>query len=162
MFGRKKQDTTEEQEVKMEKDDKSIHESPQICLFDLDNSVLGGFEDASYNCSVGTLGKLVRVPNDKRNQQHFLKLNYSQPVNLHEHDILVFNMDFYEEVDYESTQISLDNVTGQSTYALLSAFPEKIFNPRAYATRILSKEINDILKKESIVIVFASSQETVN
>ncbi|MFY0667250.1 MAG: hypothetical protein JXQ95_04375 [Alteromonas stellipolaris] len=162
MFGRKKQDTSEKQEVKMEKDDKSIHESPQICLFDLDNSVLGGFEDAMYNCSVGTLGKLVRVPNDKRNQQHFLKLNYSQPVNLHEHDILVFNMDFYEEVDYESTQISLDNVTGQSTYALLSAFPEKIFNPRAYATRILSKEINDILKKEAIVIVFASSQETVN
>lgn len=102
------------------------------------------------------------MPNDRRNQQHFLKLNYSQPANLHEHDILVFNMDFYEEVDYDSTQVSLDNVTGQSTYALLSAFPEKIFNPRAYATQILSEEINDILKKESIVILFASSQETVN
>ncbi|MDC9502919.1 MULTISPECIES: hypothetical protein [unclassified Pseudoalteromonas] len=161
MFGRKKQDSTKEKEVKVETDEKSIHESPQICLFDLDESVLEGFKDASYNCSEGTLGKMVRVPNDRRDQQHFLKLNYSLPVNLHEHDILVFNMDFYEEVDYESIQISLDNVTGHSAHALLSAFPEKIFNPRAYATRILSKEVNEILKKESIVIVFASSQETV-
>jgi hypothetical protein len=70
-------------------------------------------------------------------------------------------MDFYEEVEYEDNQISLDNVTGQSIYALLSAFPEKVFNPRPYTTSILSEEINEILKKESIIIVFASAKEVI-
>ncbi|MDW0360526.1 hypothetical protein Q8G38_14490 [Halomonas venusta] len=162
MFGRKNQNVPEREEIKVEEAEKLIHESPQICLFDLDESVLEGFEDASYNCSMGSLGKFVRVPNNRRNEQHFLKLNYSQPINLHEHDILIFNMDFYEEVDYEDSQLSLDSVTGKSTYALLSSFPEKIFNPRAYATRILSKEVNEILNKESIIILFAGAQETIN
>lgn len=161
MFARKKQGVSEEK-TKVEQEYKSIHETPLICLFDLDESVSKGFEEASYNCTIASLGKLVRVPNDRRNSEHFLKLNYSQPANIHEHDILIFNMDFHEEVDYEESQISLDNVTGQSTYALLSKFPEKIFNPRAYATWLLSEEVNNILNKESIVIVFASKKEIVN
>lgn len=45
---------------------------------------------------------------------------------------------------------------------MLSAFPEKIFNPRPYSTWLISKEINEILKKESIVILFASRQESVD
>jgi hypothetical protein len=161
MFRKKKQNIHDKEEVKMNKEEKLIHESPQICLFDLDESIVEAFAEASYNCSVGSLGRLVRVPNYNRDQQHFLQLNFSQPVNLHEHDILVFNMDFHEEVEYENSKISMDNVTGQSTYALLSTFPERIFNPRAYATHILSEEINGILNKESIVIVFASTEEAV-
>lgn len=159
MFGRKKQNAPEIEEIKLER---AIHESPQICLFDLDESVLEGFKDASYKCSTGSLGKLVRVPNNRRDDQHLLNLNYFKPTNLHEHDILVINMDFNEEIDYEEGHLSLDDVTGKSTYALLSAFPEKIFNPRAYATIILSKEINQILNKESIVILFVAEQETIN
>jgi hypothetical protein len=89
MFGGKKQNNEVKVEVKVEKEEKTIHESPHICLFDLDESVVEAFAEASYNCSEGSLGRLVRVPNNKRNQQHFLKLNYSQPSNLHEHDIFV-------------------------------------------------------------------------
>ena len=161
MFARKKQIISEEK-IKVEQKYKSVHETPLICLFDLDESVLQSFKKDSYNCSIGSLGKLVRVPNDRIRSEHFLKLNYSQPANIHEHDILVFNMDFYEKEDYEDSQICLDDVTGQSIYALLSVFPEKIFNPRAFATWFLSEEVNNILNKESIVIIFASRQEIVN
>jgi len=160
MFAKKKQDISEEK-TKVEQEYKSVHETPLICLFDLDESVLQSFKENSYNCSVGSLGKLVRVPNDRIKLEHFLKLNYTQPANIHEHDILVFNMDFYQHEDYKDSQVCLDDVTGQSAYALLSVFPEKIFNPRAYATWFLSKEVNNILNKESIVIIFASTQEVV-
>nr|WP_317200775.1 hypothetical protein [uncultured Psychrobacter sp.] len=160
MFAKKKHDIPEEN-IKVEQEYKSVHETPLICLFDLDESVLQSFKENSYNCSIGSLGKLVRVPNDRIKSEHFLKLNYSQPANIHEHDILVFNMDFYQKEDYEDSQVCLDDVTGQSVYALLSVFPEKIFNPRAYATWFLSKEVNNILNKESIVIIFASRQEIV-
>ncbi|KRG32602.1 MULTISPECIES: hypothetical protein [unclassified Psychrobacter] len=160
MFARKKQGSSEGK-TKVEQEYKSVHETPLICLFDLDESVLQSFKEDSYNCSIGSLGKLVRVPNDRIKPEHFLKLNYSQPVNTHEHDILVFNMDFHEKENFEDSQVCLDDVTGQSTHALLSVFPEKIFNPRAYATWFLSKEVNNILNKESIVIIFASGQEVV-
>ncbi|MGI0119635.1 hypothetical protein [Zooshikella sp. RANM57] len=162
MFKKKKQDAQENEGVKMEKEAQVVHDSPQICLFDLDKSIVDSFKAAAYNCNEGSLGRLIRVPNNTRGKQHFLRLNLSSPVNLHEYDILVFNMDFYEEVEHEDYQVSLENVTGKSTYALLSEFPEKIFNPRPYSTWILSKEINEILKKESIVIIFASSKESVH
>ena len=45
MFGRKKQNIPKKEEIKEEKEDKFINESPQICLFDLDESVLEGFEE---------------------------------------------------------------------------------------------------------------------
>lgn len=99
MFARKKQGTSEDK-TKVEQEYKSVHETPLICLFDLDESVLSSFKEDSYNCSIGSLGKLVRVPNDRIESEHFLKLNYSQPVNTHEHDILVFNMDFYEKENF--------------------------------------------------------------
>lgn len=164
MFRRKKQDDSvsvgaiEEIETK----EQQIHDTPQICLFDFKKSTTETLKKASYNCSTGTLGKLVRVPNNRRDQQHFLSLNLSFPENIHEFDILAFNMSYFEETDHEKSQVSLNNVTGKSTYALLSAFPEKLFNPRPYATRILSKEINELLKKESIVIIFADKNESVH
>ncbi|WP_295449658.1 hypothetical protein [uncultured Thiodictyon sp.] len=137
------------------------HDSPQVCLFDLEKSILDALTGASYNCNSGSLGRLVRVPNNKRNEHHFLQLNHSIPVNLHEHDIIVLNMDFHEKSDYKENEVSLDNVTGHSIHALLSIFPEKIFNPRPYSTLAVSNEINKILNRESIVIIFASSQERV-
>lgn len=138
-----------------------IHDSPQICLFDFEDDVIETLKAASYSCSKGTLGKLVRVPNNQRNQQHLLSPNLSSPENIHEYDILAFNMSYFEETDYENNQVSLNNVTGMATYALLSAFPEKVFNPRPYATWVLSKDINEILNKESIIIIFANKNETV-
>lgn len=138
------------------------HELPQICLFDFEDNIIDAFKTASYNCSEGTLGKLVRVPNNQRNQEHYLTPNLSFPVNIHEYDILAFNMSYFEETDYEGNQVSLNNVTGKATYALRSAFPETLFNPRPFATRLLSKEINKILNKESIVIIFADRMESID
>ncbi|MCZ2722646.1 hypothetical protein O1D97_13765 [Marinomonas sp. 15G1-11] len=164
MFRRKKHEDSVSSDTKefIEPQEQVIHDSPQICLFDFEDDITETLKGASYSCSEGTLGKLVRVPNNQRNQQHFLSLNSSSPVNIHEYDILAFNMSYFEEADYEDNQVSLDNVTGKATYALLSAFPEKVFNPRPYATSILSKDINEILKKESIIIIFADKNESVH
>ena len=161
MFGKKKESVPNNQ-PQLQQKGKPVHESPHIGLFDLDDSIAQCFKKDFYNCSIASLGKLVRVPNHGREEQHFLKLNHLLPNNIHEHDILVFNMDFYDEVNYEDSQISLDNVTGQSTHALLSKFPEKIFNPRAYSTNIILQHVEDILQKESIIIIFASEEKEVS
>lgn len=97
MFGRKKQDVLKDMDIKEKTENKEqiVHYSPQICLFALDKSIIESFKGASYNCSEGSLGRLVHVPNNRRDDKHLLRLNYSSPANLHEHDILVFNMDFY-------------------------------------------------------------------
>ncbi len=164
MFGRNKVKKTADNDNEIEDNelDTITHDSPQICLFDMGSSIVTSFKAASYNINEASLGKLVKVPNDRRDSQHFLKLNHNSPDNLHEHDIVVFDMDLSEKVDYDIKDMGHNNVTGKSTYALLSAFPEKIFNPIPYAIRAISNEINEILNKESIVIIFASNKEEVH
>lgn len=162
MFRRKKSEPQEA--TKMTKETEKIHtvnEKPLICLFDIDKSIVAALTESSYNCAEGTVGTCVRVPNNSRHDEHFLKLNCSYPANLHEYDILVFDMENEKEIDYSKQQFELNNVTGKSAYALLSAYPEKKFDPRPYSIQILSQTINDLLKKESVVIIFADSKNTV-
>ena len=74
MFRRKKHEDSVSSDATdiTEPQEQVIHDSPQICLFDFEGDITETLKSASYNCSEGTLGKLVRVPNNQRNQQHFL------------------------------------------------------------------------------------------
>ncbi|MBI1773538.1 MAG: hypothetical protein HYR68_14560 [Burkholderiales bacterium] len=143
------------------RDKKTIHDVPQICLFDLDDSIVESLKDASFKCTTGSLGHLVRVPNLKSRDKHLLNLSYSHPDNLHEFDILIFNMDSSVEISHEEVEATFENVKGQTTHAIVSTFPENIFNPKALSTTIVKQTVNKILRKESIVIIFASSEESV-
>lgn len=138
------------------------HPKPWICFFDIGTETVENFSKNSYKCAEGTIGKLIRVPNKQKGDKELLSLNYSTPKNLHEFDILVFDMaNNNTEVFYEEDH-GFNDVTGQSAYALLSSFPEKIFNPKPYVIDILSNTINDLLKKESVIIIFAGKKEKVN
>lgn len=137
------------------------HDRPQICLFDFDDKVKQALEEKSYLCKTATLGPLVSVPNFRSGQNHILKLNFEYPPNLHEYDILIFNTAVDSPIEFNAKDHVLTSRNGRLAYGLLCAYPETIFNPRPYTTRILAPTISDLLDKKSIIIVFASATELV-
>lgn len=128
-------------------------------MFDLDEKIYKRFINQSYSCTEGSTGSYVRVPNKRRGDQKLLKLKYLFPPNLHEHNIIVFDMNEKEQIEYDSSHFNLENISGSETYALLSEYPETLFNPKPFAARLLSSVINALLKKESIIVIFASRRE---
>lgn len=138
-----------------------MHQKPLMCLIDLDEKISKSFTNQSYRCIEGTIGSYVRVPNKRRGEHTLLTLNYSVPSDLHEYDIVVLDMNTETEVEYNRNYCNLENISGNSAYALSSEFPETVFNPRPYATKILSEDIDFLLKKESIIIIFAGRKEVI-
>lgn len=61
---------------------------------------------------------------------------------------------------FNSSQHALENISGGKAYALLSSYPEQIFDPRPYSINIASKQINELMEKKSIVIVFCGGEIT--
>ena len=155
---KQQKDTKEQSETEIKQ---IVHQKPLTCLFDLDERISKRFINQSYCCTQGSLGSYIRVPNNKRGDQKFLQPDYSFPDNLHEYDIVVFDMNIDKEIEYSSKDFRLENVSGRETHALLSEFPQKIFNPRPYVLDLLSNSIDSLLKKESIIVVFASNHEVV-
>jgi hypothetical protein len=136
-----------------------VFEKPLIALFDTEASVKELLTKHQFSCTEATLGSCVRVPNDKPNQHHFLHLNYDYPENLHEYDIVILDMTKVKYADYSSEDFNIKNTKGKAAYAFLSTFPQKIFDSRPFAAKLVSEEIQQILKRVSVVIAFCGEQE---
>ena len=65
MFRKKKQDNQESSgKDSTGESTVVVHDKPLICLFDFDDEIVKNFTDKSYRYTEGTIGKLVRVPNN--------------------------------------------------------------------------------------------------
>jgi hypothetical protein len=135
-----------------------VNDYPRLCLFDFPDKVLHDLTAKGLNCTEGTLGKLVEVPNIRSGDEHFLHLNSSNPSNLHEYQILAIDMHNNTQVPYESSSLNRENVRGDKLHALLSKYPETIFDPRSFSMKILGEEIDKMLKNNSIIIIFSDTK----
>lgn len=131
-------------------------EKPIICIFDMQSDVLDLLTSKLYNVTPATIGSPIRVGNKNKGEVKYVALNYDYPQNLHEFDVVVLDLSGGKEsIAYR--QHSFGDATGGEAYAIHSAYPESVFNPRPGGMRIVGKEINSLLQKMSLVIIFADS-----
>ncbi|RON81631.1 hypothetical protein [Pseudomonas fluorescens] len=141
--------------------DKAKHEKPLICVFDVDPSVTDALIEKRYDVVSASLGKPIRVGNRNRGDAKHVKLNFSLPENLHEYDVVVIDLGG-EIKETQYTSAPLGNATGGVAYAFYSAYPESLFNPRPGGMHIVGGELDLLLRKLSIVVIFSSTIEEAN
>jgi len=146
-------------EEEISKPAKEPHKHPMICLFDIEKDVEDELKKLNFNYINASFGSTVKVSN-KRNEEKLMKLNHEYPSNLHEFDVVMMDMTNSKSEDFDASQHSLNNTTGNKAHALLSTFPEQVFDPRQFSIHIVSREINELAGKKSIVIAFFGAEIT--
>lgn len=135
-----------------------VNERPQICLVDMPDGVSELLRNQRYSCTKSSTGSLIDVSKERREATHLLQPDYSIPPNIHEYDVVVLDMGSPKKTVYEGSGLSLKTVSGKSTYALLSRYPQQIFDSRPFGLNALKNSINDLLKKQSLILVFADAE----
>jgi hypothetical protein len=69
-----------------------FQERPKICLIDIDVDAKEALTSAGFNCTVGSLGSPIKLPNVKRGDKCLCRPNNHIPQDLHEYDIIVMNL----------------------------------------------------------------------
>ncbi|PSU48273.1 hypothetical protein C9J12_11665 [Photobacterium frigidiphilum] len=129
-----------------------------VCAFDISDDVKESLVKSKFNIQEGTTGSTIKVLNKNRNDQKLLNLNYESPSNLHEFDIVIFDMTKGKEEKYDQNKHTIKSLQAKKAVALLSQYPQDIFDPRPFSINIISGEISELLTKSSIVIVFCSTE----
>lgn len=161
MFGKSKNKDVVSTSVSEHSEEQvNIHQHPMICLFDFEEEVIKELERLRFNCVTASFGTNIKV-NNKQYEEKLLKLNHDYPSNLHEFDIVMLDMTKNKVENFDQNQHSLKDSRGAKAHALLSHYPEQVFDPRPLSIYIVSKEIEELIKKESIVIAFCRNENIV-
>lgn len=150
---------SESLDIEVNEETQRPHKHPMICLFDFEEEVEKELDKLRFNYVTASFGATVKVHNSSH-EQKCMNLNHDYPNNLHEFDIVMLDMTNEKSEDYDARKHSLKNTTGNKAHALLSAYPEQVFDPRPFSTYIVSKQINELAVKKSIVIAFCGSENT--
>jgi len=132
------------------------YKKPLICSFDLVESEAKIVDQSGYNIYQGSLGSLVEVQNEY-NRGHFCLPNGLYPDNLHEYDILLFDLNNYSKRKYKQDEHSKTKVTTKNDLYLYCSYPKNVFAPRAYTASLLRSQISNMIDKDSVIIIFANS-----
>ena len=136
-------------------------ETPKICAIDLDKEIIDALENRGLQCFPGTLGSQVKIPNSNRENEYQCCLNLLLPPNLHEYDIVLVDLQHRNSIAYNALDHQHSSCKGSKQTVLISSYPETVFDPRPLSARALRERIKSLYKKDSLIIVFSSSQETV-
>ncbi len=145
--------------VKSTKKSDWLDERPVISLVDVDDKLKEILVRASYNVVSATLGSPIQVDNLKSDDAKWVNFNYFIPVDLHEHDVVVIDL-AGGKITVPHKKFSRGNAAGGKFTALYSSYPERVFNPRPGGMLALGKEIDSLLKKKAIIVIFADSMES--
>lgn len=132
---------------------------PMVFLFDCEEAVAEELTKLRINNFKGSFGATVKV-NNKQHEKKFLKLNHDYPANLHEFDIVMLDLTSFQSENYEPSKHQLGNTSGNTAHALLSTYPEQIFDPRPLSINLVSKDLDDLFEKKSVIIAFCGSENT--
>ena len=133
------------------------YKQPMVFLFDVEEAVVETLKDLRFNSFEGSFGSIIQV-NNRNHEEKYLKLNHDYPANLHEFDIVMLDMTKNKSENYDPSQHQLMNTSGNTAHALLSTYPEQVFDPRPLAINIVSKDLTDLFEKKSAIIAFCGSE----
>ena len=142
----------EKEEIKISK----LYKKPKLCSFDLKESDRILLNEAGFEVYKGSFGPVVKIQNDY-NKGHNCLLNCDIPDNLHEFDILIFDLISKNVIDYKPEDHVKQNVTTKQDLYLYCGYPKNIFDPRPYSSSLITKQLSDMIEKDSMVIVFANT-----
>jgi hypothetical protein len=158
MFKKKQKDAkSEDLKIGDCNDDLEPHKHPMVFLFDFAEEVEQELKRLRINRYAGSFGALIKVEN-KRYDEKFLKLNYDYPSNLHEFDIIMLDLTAKKLENYDPIQHQFGNISGNTAHALLSTYPEQVFDPRPLSISFVARDIEELFEKESIVIAFCGAE----
>lgn len=150
----------ENKKTKIENNENSenikIVNRPRICCLDLEEQTIKKLRESGANIFDGTLGSKVKVPNNQRNTEHQLLLNFNFPSNLHEFDIFILDLDCSKTIEWKEIDHKREDHTGNKSFFFISQYPETLFNPRPFSSHILRLDLNKI-KRPYLVIAFSTS-----
>lgn len=152
---------TKDEFIEMEVTEESLepHKHPMIFLFDFEEDVEQQLKKLRFNYFTGSFGATIKVDNE-RHEEKLLKLNHDYPSNLHEYDVVMLDLTSNKSESFEPSQHCLTNTTGNTAHALLSTYPEQVFDPRPFSINFISRDINELTEKKSIIIAFCGGQNT--
>lgn len=126
---------------------------PQILSLSLTEKANQLLVEKGYDVYKGSLGKLIDTKN-KRYEGRYCLANFDFPPNFHEFDIVIVDLSNEEKISYsEKENIRLENKSNSNLY-MFCEHPQTIFDPRGLAIKKMSGEIIELIKKESMLIVF--------
>lgn len=131
-------------------------ERPRVCCIDLSDETVNSLINIGINVIRGTLGDKIKVPNNTRTESHRLLLNYNFPLNLHEFDIIILDLENFKVIDYKPEENIKTTHTGKSSTSLLSSYPETLFDPRPISSRFLRDHLIEIINRPYLVIAFST------
>ncbi len=134
-------------------------ERPRVCTIDVADEVTQDLLDRRFNCIPGTLGRLIEF--DGSHRESLCLLQHSFPENLHELDVVVIDLQEIRSEPYDPAKHRRKKAQGHVQRALLSSYPETVFDPRALSAGLLGARLQKFREKDSFLIVFADSYESV-
>lgn len=138
-------------------EESTFQKKPLICLIDLESEIRDNLLKKGFNIASGTLGEAIKVPNEPKYplKYHKCLANYCFPMNLHEYDIIILDLQDKEPIPYNITEHTHENVEGSSKYYFCSEYPETLFNPRYHGSFVLRKKIEENNNHPVLIITFA-------
>jgi hypothetical protein len=129
--------------------------APQILTLNLKTDSIEKLVEVDFDIYNGSLGSLIET----NSASCRCLSNHDFPSNLHEFDIIIVDLNNVSSVKYILDEnIDKKNKTGKDNYFVCKP-PKNIFDPRPFVSSLLLEEIQDIAKRESLIIVFQSSKE---
>jgi hypothetical protein len=142
-----------------------FYETPRICLIDVDKMTSDLLKSKGFNCTSGSLGQRLSVPNQRQGQLQLCGFQFEFPQNLHEYQILVVDLATTGEKPFIPDP-SLASIIGKShkdsQIAFICEYPTTIFDPRPLSSHYLASEVQKLLTKDFILILFVSNNVEVN
>ncbi|GFM85475.1 hypothetical protein PSCICO_08740 [Pseudomonas cichorii] len=140
----------------------ALNAVPKVCLIDTAIDVSALLTQKLYDCTTATLGGDVKTPKNRAGMQTYLRPLVMLPSNLHEFHVVVVDLAKTDGIDESEARAELKNTTGKTAYALISSYPEQVFNSKGFGATRFSTEIEDVLKKQSVIVIFAAENEKIH
>jgi len=127
----------------------------KICAIDLEDDILS-FLKKDFEVFEGTMGAKIDTSQRIQNRYDSVRLlpNCDFPANIQEYDILIQDMGYKKIIPYSEKEHVRQYVTGTRSVYLYSAYPETLFNPIPYSSKLLSIELEKHRERPLIKIIF--------
>lgn len=136
-------------------------ERPKILTLNLTDKANEELERKGYHIYKGHLGKIVDTHNQKYNFKYLL-LNYNFPENAHEYDIVIVDFSNEEIIDYYQTNNTRLRNKSENDEYLICRYPQNLFDPRGLSAYAFVNHMNEILKKECLLLVIQGKKELID
>lgn len=132
---------------------------PKICLLDFEDKDIKLIKSHGFNCSPGSLGKDIEVPNKLMSDRKPCLLQHDYPNGLHEYDVVAINLQSHESLIYNSEDHTLANHSKPDANMLMVEYPTTLFKSRPIASRFLRIDLRKIKKRQSVLVIFTDIKE---